>query len=59
MTQQMVGLSETLDTNTTPFGGIVGLAYPQIASSQQPLLMDTMVQEGVLQQDFVAFYLSK
>ncbi|KAL2093785.1 hypothetical protein ACEWY4_011097 [Coilia grayii] len=59
VTQQMVGLSETLNTNETPFAGIVGLAYPQIAASQQPTLMDTMVQQGVLQNDFVAFYLSR
>ncbi|XP_062403777.1 pepsin B-like [Sardina pilchardus] len=57
--QQMVGLSETLDTAPTPFAGIVGLAYPQISSAQQPTLMDTMMQQGVLQQDFVAFYLSR
>ena len=59
VTSQMVGLSQTLDTAPTPFAGIVGLAYPRISSAQQPTLMDTMMQQGVLQYDIVAFYLSR
>ncbi|XP_063053296.1 gastricsin-like [Engraulis encrasicolus] len=59
VTHQMVGLSKTLNTNETPFAGIVGLAFPRIAASNQPTLMDTMMQQGVLDQDFVAFYLAE
>uniref|UniRef100_A0AAY4DLA4 Peptidase A1 domain-containing protein n=1 Tax=Denticeps clupeoides TaxID=299321 RepID=A0AAY4DLA4_9TELE len=55
---QVVGLSTSAQLSPTPFAGVVGLAYPSDAAGGQPTLMDTMMQQGLLQYDIVAFYLA-
>ncbi|XP_028813629.1 gastricsin-like [Denticeps clupeoides] len=59
--QQEVGLSVTEPGDNfvvAKFDGILGLAYPSDAGDQRPL-MDTMMQEGLIQYNCVAFYLSR
>uniref|UniRef100_A0AAR2IJN7 Peptidase A1 domain-containing protein n=1 Tax=Pygocentrus nattereri TaxID=42514 RepID=A0AAR2IJN7_PYGNA len=40
------------------FDGILGLAYPSLAVGNQTPLFDTLIQQGLLEQDLFAVYLS-
>ncbi|XP_067875409.1 pepsin A-like [Heterodontus francisci] len=62
VTNQEFGLSETEPGNTfsyAPFDGILGLAYPKIASSGVTPVFDNMMSENLVQQDLFAFYLTR
>ncbi|XP_066559106.1 gastricsin-like [Amia ocellicauda] len=61
ITNQEVGLS-TNEPGTNfvyaQFDGILGLAYPQLSAGGETPVMDTMMQEQLLQYNLFAFYLS-
>ncbi|XP_028652454.1 gastricsin-like [Erpetoichthys calabaricus] len=40
------------------FDGILGLAYPSLSSGGETPVMDSMIQDGLLQSNLFAFYLS-
>uniref|UniRef100_A0A8C3FVI4 pepsin A n=1 Tax=Chrysemys picta bellii TaxID=8478 RepID=A0A8C3FVI4_CHRPI len=53
-TKQIFGLSETEPGSTfyyAPFDGILGLAFPSIASSDATPVFDNMMNEGLVSQD--------
>ncbi|MBN3285957.1 PEPC protein, partial [Polyodon spathula] len=62
ISNQEVGLS-TNEPGTNfvyaQFDGILGLAYPSIAAGGETPVMDTMMQQGLLQANVFAFYLSQ
>ncbi|MBN3304475.1 PEPC protein, partial [Amia calva] len=62
ITNQEVGLS-TNEPGTNfvyaQFDGILGLAYPQLSAGGETPVMDTMMQEQLLQYNLFAFYLSR
>ncbi|XP_066499999.1 gastricsin-like [Hoplias malabaricus] len=61
ITGQEIGLSTNEPGQNfvvAPFDGILGLAYPYIAAGGQTPLMDTMMQQGLLQENLFAVYLS-
>ncbi|KAM9325265.1 pepsin A-like [Gastrophryne carolinensis] len=61
ITNQMFGLSESEPGNFltySPFDGILGLAYPSIASSQATPVFDNMWSQGLIPYDYFSFYLS-
>ncbi|XP_025043390.2 pepsin A-like [Pelodiscus sinensis] len=60
-TNQIFGLSETEPGSTfyyAPMDGILGLAYPSIASSGATPVFDNMMSEGLVSQDLFSVYLS-
>uniref|UniRef100_A0A8C3T0F4 pepsin A n=1 Tax=Chelydra serpentina TaxID=8475 RepID=A0A8C3T0F4_CHESE len=60
-TKQIFGLSETEPGSTfyyAPFDGILGLAFPSIASSGATPVFDNMMNEGLVSQDLFSVYLS-
>ncbi|TFK02303.1 transcriptional enhancer factor TEF-3 [Platysternon megacephalum] len=60
-TKQIFGLSETELGSTfyyAPFDGILGLAFPSIASSGATPVFDNMMNEGLVSQDLFSVYLS-
>ncbi|KAI5933060.1 pepsin A [Manis javanica] len=60
-TNQIFGLSETEPGSFlyySPFDGILGLAYPSIASSGATPVFDNMWNQGLVSQDLFAVYLS-
>uniref|UniRef100_A0A8D0HX35 pepsin A n=1 Tax=Sphenodon punctatus TaxID=8508 RepID=A0A8D0HX35_SPHPU len=60
-TSQMFGLSQTEPGSFlyySPFDGILGLAYPSIASSRATPVFDNMMNEGLVSQDLFSVYLS-
>ncbi|XP_062974797.1 pepsin A-like [Elgaria multicarinata webbii] len=61
VTNQIFGLSET-EPGTflyySPFDGILGLAFPSIASSGATPVFDNMMSEGLVSQDLFSVYLS-
>ncbi|KAM7086945.1 pepsin A [Molossus nigricans] len=60
-TNQIFGLSETEPGSFlyyAPFDGILGLAYPSIASSGATPVFDNMWSQGLLSQDLFSVYLS-
>eukprot|EP00061_Rhincodon_typus_P018806 g48137.t1 len=60
--RQEFGLSKTEPGITfyfAPFDGILGLAYPNIASSHVTPVFDNMVSENLVKQDLFAFYLTR
>ncbi|XP_044870339.1 pepsin A-like [Mauremys mutica] len=60
-TNQIFGLSETEPGSTfyyAPFDGILGLAFPSIASSGATPVFDNMMNEGLVSQDLFSVYLS-
>uniref|UniRef100_A0A8C4WCV5 pepsin A n=1 Tax=Gopherus evgoodei TaxID=1825980 RepID=A0A8C4WCV5_9SAUR len=60
-TKQIFGLSETEPGSTfyyAPFDGILGLAFPSIASSGATPIFDNMIKEGLVSQDLFSVYLS-
>ncbi|XP_060627052.2 pepsin A-like [Anolis sagrei] len=61
VTNQIFGLSETEPGSFlyySPFDGILGLAYPSIASSGATPVFDNMMSEGLVSQDLFSVYLS-
>ncbi|XP_041965784.1 gastricsin-like [Alosa sapidissima] len=61
ITNQEVGISTNEPGQNfvvANFDGILGLAYPAISAGQQTPVMDTMMQQGLLQANMFAFYLS-
>ncbi|NXD74531.1 PEPA protein, partial [Eolophus roseicapillus] len=59
---QIFGLSETEpgdDFYYSPFDGILGLAYPSIASAGATPVFDNMMREGLVARDLFSVYLSK
>ncbi|KAK6472011.1 gastricsin-like isoform X2 [Huso huso] len=62
ISNQEVGLS-TNEPGTNfvyaQFDGILGLAYPSIAAGGETPVMDTMMQQNLLQANIFAFYLSQ
>ncbi|XP_078054032.1 pepsin A-like [Mustelus asterias] len=62
VTNQEFGLSETEPGHSfsnPEFDGILGLAYPSIASSGVTPVFDNMMSENLVQQDLFAFYLTR
>lgn len=60
-TNQIFGLSEKEPGSFlyySPFDGILGLAYPSIASSGATPVFDNMWNQGLLSQDLFSVYLS-
>ncbi|XP_054419789.1 pepsin A [Pteronotus mesoamericanus] len=60
-TNQIFGLSETEPGSFlyyAPFDGILGLAYPSIASSGATPVFDNMWNQGLISQDLFSVYLS-
>uniref|UniRef100_A0A8C0H7U4 pepsin A n=1 Tax=Chelonoidis abingdonii TaxID=106734 RepID=A0A8C0H7U4_CHEAB len=60
-TNQIFGLSETEPGSTfyyAPFDGILGLAFPSIASSGATPIFDNMMNEGLVSQDLFSVYLN-
>ncbi|ELV10247.1 Pepsin A [Tupaia chinensis] len=60
-TNQIFGLSETEPGSFlyySPFDGILGLAYPNIASSGATPVFDNMWNQGLVSQDLFSVYLS-
>ncbi|KAI5278042.1 pepsin A-like [Manis pentadactyla] len=60
-TNQIFGLSETEPGSFlyySPFDGILGLAYPSIASSGATPVFDNIWNQGLVSQDLFAVYLS-
>uniref|UniRef100_A0A674JG33 pepsin A n=1 Tax=Terrapene triunguis TaxID=2587831 RepID=A0A674JG33_9SAUR len=60
-TNQIFGLSETEPGSFlyySPFDGILGLAFPSIASSGATPVFDNMMNEGLVSQDLFSVYLS-
>lgn len=60
-TNQIFGLSETEPGSFlyyAPFDGILGLAYPSIASSGATPVFDNMWNQGLVSQDLFSVYLS-
>ncbi|XP_003224161.1 pepsin A [Anolis carolinensis] len=61
VTNQIFGLSETEPGSFlyySPFDGILGLAFPSIASSGATPVFDNMMSEGLVSQDLFSVYLS-
>ncbi|KAM4703783.1 pepsin A-like [Rhinophrynus dorsalis] len=61
ITNQIFGLSESEPGSFlyySPFDGILGLAFPSIASSQATPVFDNMWNQGLIPQDLFSFYLS-
>ncbi|KAL6478870.1 hypothetical protein MHYP_G00123030 [Metynnis hypsauchen] len=61
ITSQEIGLSTNEPGENfvvAQFDGILGLAYPSIAAGNQTPLFDTMIEQGLLEQDLFAVYLS-
>ncbi|KAL7878565.1 hypothetical protein AOLI_G00095390 [Acnodon oligacanthus] len=61
ITNQEIGLSTNEPGENfvvAQFDGILGLAYPSIAAGNQTPLFDTMMQQGLLEQNLFAVYLS-
>uniref|UniRef100_A0A8C9W5G1 Progastricsin n=1 Tax=Scleropages formosus TaxID=113540 RepID=A0A8C9W5G1_SCLFO len=59
--KQIFGLSTNEPGQTflqAQFDGILGLSYPSIAAGQATPVMDNMMQQGLLQDNLFAFYLS-
>ncbi|NXE30319.1 PEPA protein, partial [Ardeotis kori] len=59
---QIFGLAETEPGDFfyyTPFDGILGLAFPSIASSGATPVFDNMMMEGLVSKDLFSVYLSK
>ncbi|XP_057266610.1 pepsin A-like [Pezoporus wallicus] len=59
---QIFGLSETEPGDFfyyNPFDGILGLAYPSIASAGATPVFDNMMSEGLVARDLFSVYLSK
>ncbi|XP_005140243.2 pepsin A-like [Melopsittacus undulatus] len=59
---QIFGLSETEPGDFfyyTPFDGILGLAFPSLASSGATPVFDNMMSEGLVAKDLFSVYLSK
>ncbi|NWS50648.1 PEPA protein, partial [Probosciger aterrimus] len=59
---QIFGLSETEPGDCfyySPFDGILGLAYPSIASAGATPVFDNMMREGLVARDLFSVYLSK
>ncbi|XP_042641390.1 pepsin A [Tyto alba] len=59
---QIFGLAETEPGDFfyyVPFDGILGLAFPSIASSGATPVFDNMMKEGLVAQDLFSVYLSK
>ncbi|XP_061085216.1 gastricsin-like [Conger conger] len=62
VTEQIFGLSTREPSQPflyAKFDGILGLAYPAIASGGAMPVMDTMMRENLLQANIIAFYLSR
>lgn len=60
-TNQIFGLSQTEPGSFlyySPFDGILGLAYPNIASSGATPVFDNMWDQGLISQDLFSVYLS-
>ncbi|XP_024430173.2 pepsin A [Desmodus rotundus] len=60
-TNQIFGLSKTEPSSFlyyAPFDGILGLAYPSIASSGATPVFDNMWDQGLISQDLFSVYLS-
>lgn len=60
-TNQIFGLSQTEPGSFlyyAPFDGILGLAYPSIASSGATPVFDNMWDQGLVSQDLFSVYLS-
>lgn len=60
-TNQIFGLSQTEPGSFlyySPFDGILGLAYPSIASSGATPVFDNMWNQGLVSQDLFSVYLS-
>ncbi|CAM4573856.1 unnamed protein product, partial [Caretta caretta] len=60
-TKQIFGLSETQPGTAfeySEFDGILGLAFPSIASSGATPVFDNMMNEGLVSQDLFSVYLS-
>ncbi|NXI93102.1 PEPA protein, partial [Psophia crepitans] len=59
---QVFGLAETEPGDFfyyTPFDGILGLAFPSIASSGATPVFDNMMKQGLVDKDLFSVYLSK
>ncbi|KAJ8388617.1 hypothetical protein AAFF_G00131820 [Aldrovandia affinis] len=62
VTRQVFGLSTQEPSQpflSATFDGILGLAYPAISEGHATPVMDTMMQENLLQYNVFAFYLSR
>ncbi|KAJ8373944.1 hypothetical protein SKAU_G00045240 [Synaphobranchus kaupii] len=60
--RQVFGLSTREPSQpflSSKFDGILGMAYPSIAIGQATPVMDTMMQDDLLQENLFAFYLSR
>ncbi|XP_037354330.1 pepsin B-like [Talpa occidentalis] len=59
---QEFGLSESEPSNPflySNFDGILGMAYPRLASGNSPTVMEEMLQQGQLTQPIFSFYFSR
>lgn len=62
VTNQIFGLAETEPGITfyySPFDGILGLAFPSIASSGATPVFDNMMNQDLVARDLFSVYLSK